>query len=83
MPKQILNSIISETTKSYLVGNGSWSPISMLDLRPNKQTSKPGRKVPNEVPSSIEYWIEEEEEKTRQIEMEVERKKKCRKLLID
>lgn len=80
MPKQILNSIISETTKSYLVGNGSWSPISMLDLRPNKQTSKPGRKVPNEVPSSIEYWIEEEE-KTRQIEMEVE--KKCRKLLID
>jgi len=77
MPKQILNSIISETTKSYLVGNGSWSPISMLDLRPNKQTSKPGRrKVPNEVPSSIEYWIEEEEEeKTRQIEMEVERKK--------
>jgi len=53
----------------YLVGNGSWSQISMLDLRPNKQTSKPGRrKVPNEVPSSIEYWIEEEEEKTRQIE---------------
>jgi len=65
----------------------------MLDLRPNKQTSKPGRrKVPNEVPSSIEYWIEEEEEKNRQIEMEVEEKtrqiekeveKKCRKLLID
>ena len=76
MAKQILNSIISETTKSYLVGNGSWSPISMLDLRPNKQTSKPGRKVPNEVPSSIEYWIEEEEEKkTRQIEMEVEKQK--------
>ena len=79
--------------KSYLVGNGSWSPISMLDLRPNKQTSKPGRrKVPNEVPSSIEYWIEEEEKKIRQIEMEVEEKtrqiekeveKKCRKLLID
>ena len=41
----------------------------MLDLRPNKQTSKPGRrKVPNEVPSSIEYRIEEEEEKTCQIE---------------
>lgn len=49
--------------KLYLVGNGSWSPNSMLDLRPNKQTSKPGSKVPNEVPSSIEYWIEEEEEK--------------------
>lgn len=72
--KQILNSIISEMTKLYLVGNGSWSPNSMLDLRPNKQTSKPGSKVPNEVPSSIEYWIEEEEEKTRQIEMEVEKK---------
>jgi len=50
--KQILNSIISEMTKLYLVGNGSWSPNSM---RPNKQTSKPGSKVPNEVPSSIEY----------------------------
>lgn len=61
--------------KSYLVGNGSWSPISMLDLRPNKQTSKPGRrKVPNEVPSSIEYRIEEEE--TRQIEMEVDKRRK-------
>jgi hypothetical protein len=24
----------------YLVGNGSWSPISMLDLHPNKQTNK-------------------------------------------
>ena len=51
----------------------------MLDLRPNKQKSKPGRrKVPNEVPSSIEYWIEEEEEeeKTRQIEMAGSRKLK-------
>ena len=50
----------------------------MLDLRPNKQTSKPGRrKVPNEVPSSIEYSIEEEEEeKTRQIEMAGSRKLK-------
>jgi len=40
-----------------------WSPISMLDLRfvkrKRKQTSKPGRKVPNEIPSSIEFWIEE------------------------
>ena len=42
-------------------------------VQTNKQTSKPGSKVPNEVPSSIEYWIEEEE-KTRQIEMEVEKK---------
>ena len=49
----------------------------MLDLRPNKQKSKPGRrKVPNEVPSGIEYWIEEEEEKTRQIEMAGSRKLK-------
>ena len=76
MPKQILNSIISETTKitlgrkRKLVANFDVGPASK-----NKQTSKPGRKVPNEVPSSIEYWIEEEEEKTRQIEMEVERKK--------
>jgi len=60
-------------------------------VQTNKQANLE-EKVPNEVPSSIEYWIEEEEEKNRQIEMEVEEKtrqiekeveKKCRKLLID
>jgi len=71
MPKQILNSIISETTKIK-----NWSETKVghqfrcwTCVQTNKQASKPGRrKIPNEVPSSIEYWIEEEEEKTRQIE---------------
>lgn len=75
--KQVLNSIISETTKIIL--GRKRKLVANFDVGPafkqNKQRSKPGRKVPNEVPSSIEYWIEEEEEKkTRQIELEVEKK---------
>lgn len=62
-----------------------WSPISMLDLRfvkrKRKQTSKPGRKVPNEVPSSIEFWIEEGRKNSSN--WNGSRKKNCRKLLID
>ena len=78
MAKQILNSIISETTKSYLVGNGSWSPISMLDLRPNKQTSKQTNleeKYQMKSHPALNIELKKKKKKTRQIEMEVEKQK--------
>lgn len=59
--KQILNSIISEMTK--IIFGRKRKLVAKFDVGPaSKQTSKPGSKVTNEVPSSIEYWIEEEEE---------------------
>ena len=84
MAKQILNSIISETTKSYLVGNGSWSPISMLDLRPNKQTNKQTWKKSTKW-SPIQHWILNWRRRRKKlVKLKWKSKnKKCRKLLID
>ena len=58
----------------YLVGNGSWSPISMLDLRPNKQASKQTNKQAN---------LEEEKYQMKShpaLNIELKKKKKLVKL---
>jgi len=74
MPKQILNSIISETTKIIVGRKRNWSPISMLDLRPNKQANLEEEKYQMKSHPALNIELKKKKKKLVKLKKEVEKK---------
>jgi len=83
MPMQILNSIISETTK-FILGR-KWKLVANFNVGPaSKQTNKQTwKKKKYQMKSHPALNIELKKKKKKLVKLKKEVEKKCRKLLID